>query len=166
MMKIAIMFIGILWTRVYTGQGRAVLKNTPSCVLGILVSLLILTSGIAAAKEPVKVTLKPKAIAINGGQMLLLNAKVKCDPVGDVLEAFVTVEQQGEPGVFGEGFFGAIECDGKQHKTVVTVQGFDGGFVTGEANASAFILICDAQDNCVDGQSSRIIRIRESQCMQ
>ena len=177
-MKIATKVQGVLWTWVCSAQRLTVsilgligvghirgssMITRPLCVLAILLNLLILTPGIVSAQEPVEVTLKPQAIAINGGQILLMSAKVTCDPVGDVLEALVTVEQEG---VFGEGFFSAIECDGKQHKSLVRVQAFDGGFTRGEANASAFILICDAQDNCVDGQSSRIIRIRESKRMQ
>jgi hypothetical protein len=50
--------------------------------------------------------------------------------VGDILEAFITVEQN----VFAEGFFSSITCDGKPQRTLVSAQAFDGVFVEGEAS--------------------------------
>lgn len=94
--------------------------------------------------------------------LLFVHVKVKCDTTADVLEAFVTVDQAGAPGAFGEGFLELVECDGRQHGHLVKVESFDGLFHTGNAQASAFILICDEQDNCIEGQATRVINIRES----
>ncbi|MGH2554998.1 MAG: hypothetical protein ACRDHO_04690 [Actinomycetota bacterium] len=119
-------------------------------------AVLILPSTATATPAEVRVKLRPKAVSADGGDVVLVEVKVSCRPVGEVLAALVTVD---DGRIFGEGFIAGVVCDGKQRRHVVDVQGFDGGFGPGPAQASAFVLLCDDAGDCVQGQDSRIIRI-------
>jgi hypothetical protein len=120
--------------------------------------LLTMTFGMQTTEAEVTVKLKPSGAINPSGSVLLLHVSVTCDPVGDVLEAFVTVEQE----VFGEGFLNSVVCDSKKHGYLVDVRTFDGVFNPGSANASALVLICNESDNCVEGQANRTIKIKRS----
>ncbi len=127
--------------------------------LAVLTCCTVLSQSFASAQGSVEVEIKRNATVRSDGHTLFVHVKVACDTTADVLEALVTVEQ---PGAFGEGFLSLVECDGRQHGYLVKVQSFDGTFHAGEAQASALILICDEQDNCIDGQASRVVNIRGS----
>ncbi len=91
----------------------------------------------------ISVKLKRNATRRAAGQLVIVEVQVRCaHPVGEVLEALVTVEQDD---AFGEGFLSDVQCDGRTHFHDVRVQSFDGRFETGRAFASAFILICDEE---------------------
>jgi len=123
-------------------------------------ALSILVSGTLATPRgggaAVEVRVKENAVAQREGQEVLVHVQATCDPVGEVLEAFVQVHQ--DP-VFGDGFFAPI-CDGVQREYLVRVHAIDGAFARGDAHASAFVLICDKKGNCKQGQDSRTIAVR------
>ena len=70
-----------------------------------------------AGGDPVKVSIKKNAEALPGGQEVDVRVKASCDPIGEVLEAFVQIHQ-GD--FFGDGFFTPI-CDGVPRSYLVRV---------------------------------------------
>ena len=111
-----------------------------------------------AGGDPVKVSIKKNAEALPGGQEVDVRVKASCDPIGEVLEAFVQIHQ-GD--FFGDGFFTPI-CDGVPRSYLVRVIVLEGALEPGEAQASAFVLVCNEDGSiCEQGQDSRLIRIRD-----
>lgn len=123
------------------------------------IACAVLGMKFANAQGTVDVQLNRNATIRTDAHILFVHVKVTCDTAADVLEAFVTVDQVG---ALGEGFLNLVECDGRHHGYLVKVESFDGLFRTGDAQASAFILICDEQDNCIEGQATRVINVRGS----
>lgn len=89
----------------------------------------------------------------------MVHVAVTCTAVGEVLEAFVMVQQDR---VSGQGGLFNVKCDGERHRSLARVTALDGPFLAGEAHASAFVLVCDEAGVCEQGQASKTIVLRGS----
>ena len=132
--------------------------------LGPRLTMPVLQGG-EAEQAGVLVTIAHNATVLKHGQQLLVRGRVACHPVEGIAqptEAFIILAQE-SPAASGEGFFQAIECDGKSRHYHVRVEALDGFFHRGTAHASAFVLVCDQDiEDCEAGQDSRNVRVRGS----
>jgi hypothetical protein len=128
-------------------------------VVALLVTLAAaaLPAATATAQHTanVQVRIASTATLDHGGQAVFLTITVRCDPVGQVLEAGAFVSQHQAS---GEGGFTPI-CDGHARSYQVRVQSFDGPFRPGAARASAFVIL-ENHGQTFQGQDSRNIQIR------
>lgn len=127
--------------------------------VALVVLLGLLSLGSAAGPptdEPVSVSVKRNTTVLSGGEELLVRLEVACDPIGDLLEAFLMIHQDA---AYGEGFFSPI-CDGERRTYLVRVPALDSLFLPGMAHASAFVLLCDPEGIvCEQGQDSRPVAV-------
>jgi hypothetical protein len=112
------------------------------------------------ASRPVSVKLKRQATLVDQGQAVVVDVPAACGAGFEVLEGFVSVNQEGVASEFE--FFTPV-CDGKKHRFQVRVRAFEGSaFRTGDAFASAFVLVLDpGTGETVQAQDSRRIRISD-----
>jgi hypothetical protein len=122
--------------------------------LAVAASSLLATPA-SAARDPVSIKTSSNGDLSADGFTATVSLRVRCDPVGDVLEAFVTVSQEQ---TFAEAGFGPV-CDGRWHEFTIGATALDVPFAAGSAQVSSLILICDAQEQCVEGQDSRTVRL-------
>jgi hypothetical protein len=125
-----------------------------------LIAAIALVLPAHSASRPVSVKLKRQATLVDQGQAVVVDVQAACDAGLEVLEAFVSVSQEGVASDFG--FFTPV-CDGKKHRFQVRVRAFEGsGFRTGDAFASAFVLVQDPETGeTAQAQDSRRIRISD-----
>ncbi len=94
---------------------------------------------------------------VDGGTAVVVRVAGICSSGADVLEAFVTVSQEGASS--NMGFF-PLTCDGAPHGYTARITAFDGTFSPGEAFASAYGLIIDPDTGQTDdGGHSRTITL-------
>ena len=125
-----------------------------SLVVATTLLFLAVAADTLAARDRVTVKIGKRAELIEGGQAVLVKVRAACEPGLEVLEAFVTVEDQ-------FGFF-SLTCDGRQQKFEVRVEHLDGAFELGEAFASALVLVEDPETgDTAQAQDSRQITIRD-----
>jgi hypothetical protein len=124
----------------------------------VAISLVLPAQG---GSEPASVKLKRNAALVDQGAAVVVDVTASCDPDLVVLESFVTVSQEGVDSNFG--FFTPV-CDGTKQQFQVRVSAFEGSaFSTGDAFASAFMLVQDPDTGeTAQAQDSRRIRIRGS----
>jgi hypothetical protein len=127
-------------------------------LLGLFVSVSVMTLGTPAVAVPNPVSIQTSSSGTLSGDGLTatVEIRVRCSPEGDVLEALVTVSQEQ---TFAQASFGLI-CDGSWHRISVSAVALDVPFAAGPAQVSPFILICDGTGNCVQGQDTRVVRLR------
>jgi hypothetical protein len=108
----------------------------------------------------VSVKLKRQATLVDQGQAVVVDVQAACDAGLEVLEAHVSVSQEGVASDFGR--FTPV-CDGKNHRFQVRVPAFEGSaFRPGDAFASAFVLVQDPETGeTAQAQDSRRIRISD-----
>ena len=125
-----------------------------------LIATITLAIPAHGATPPVSVKLKQQATLIEQGQAVVVNLRAACDQGLEVLEAHVTVSQQGVASDFGR--FTPV-CNGKKQRFQVLVRAFEGSaFRSGKAFASAFILVQDSETGeTAQAQDSRRVRIRD-----
>ena len=128
-------------------------------ILGVLVVAAAWAAAPAAAQGSVLVELERKAVLVEGGSAALVRGTVTCTAPGEVLEAFVQLQQDGTS---GRGGISGIVCDGATRTYTVRVQAIDGPFRPGPARASAFVLVCDSSGTCEQGQDSRRVLLKRS----
>ena len=105
-------------------------------------------------RDRVTVKIGKRAELIEGRQAVLVKIRAACGPGLEVLEAFVTVQDQ-------FGFF-PLPCDGRPQKFEVRVEHLDGAFEPGKAFASALVLVEDPETgDTAQAQDTRPIRIRD-----
>jgi hypothetical protein len=133
---------------------KSILLTAVSLIAAI--SLVLPAHG---GSEPASVKLKRKATLVDQGAAVIVDLKAACDPGLEVLEAHVSVSQEGVASDFGR--FTPV-CDGRKHRFQVRVSAFEGSaFRTGKAFASAFVLVQDPDTGeTAQAQDSRQIRIR------
>jgi hypothetical protein len=112
-------------------------------------------AGVRGTTAPVMVEVREVARVTRDGE-LHIALRARCEPVGELLEAFVLVQQGSVSGMAG---FGPI-CDGRTRTYRLQVQPLDGEFEPGPAHVSAFVLLCDEAGACEQGQDSREVRVR------
>jgi hypothetical protein len=120
-----------------------------------VVASSLLATPASAARDPVSIKTSSNGDLSADGFTATVSVRVRCDPVGDVLEALVTVSQEQ---TFAQAGFGPV-CDGGWHQFTIGATALDVPFVAGSAQVSSLILICDAQEQCVEGQDSRAVRL-------
>ena len=128
-------------------------------LLGLFVSVstvMTLAAPAAAAPDPVSIQTSPSGTLSGDGLTATVEIRVRCSPEGDVLEALVTVSQEQ---TFAQASFGPV-CDGSWHRISVSTVALDVPFAPGPAQVSPFILVCDGAGNCVQGQDTRVVRLR------
>jgi hypothetical protein len=118
------------------------------------------SAGAAPQREPVKVQIIGVGSLLEG-DALEVRAMIRCQPVGEVLEALVTASQD-ENAIEGEGFFGSgVICDGRPRTLSARIQPFDEQpFHRGRAHVSAFVLLSDEESGDFSGQDTRTIQVR------
>jgi hypothetical protein len=117
-----------------------------------------LTSQPVSANPVVLVQLKHNAVLVDGNTVRVTVA-VKCAPVGEVLEAFLYVTQDGNQSQWG-GI--PVVCNNQPHKHVVNVSAFaETPFYRGNATATAYVLLYDPETGTTwNGGDQRAIQIR------
>jgi hypothetical protein len=131
-------------------------------VLLVLASVLSVGVGPAVSSpDDVKVRIRRNATISEDGLHMLVRLRVRCPAEPPLLEAFVYINQDGN-----ESQFGGLNptCDGSWHRSTARVDAFEEApFHPGRAVATAFVLLCDeAGTECVSGEGSRRIRLREA----
>jgi hypothetical protein len=112
------------------------------------------------AQAAVTVSIEPKAKLVANGAVQAV-VVVSCDQGDQVLEAHLSVSQDNQT-ISGQTGI-PVRCDGKSRKYRVTVTPLEGDFHTGDASASAFVLICADPPTCgttEQGQDSGPITVR------
>src|SRR5688572_27138743 len=110
-----------------------------------LIAAIALVLPAKGASRPVSVKLKRQATLVDQGQAAVVDVQAACDAGLEVLEAFVSVSVSQEGVASDFGFFTPV-CDGKKHRFQVRVRAFEGSaFRTGDAFASAFVLVQDTE---------------------
>ena len=113
----------------------------------------------ASAGDPIDIRIKRLAQLTDQGA-IVVDAAVRCDPVGDVLEAFIDVTQDDQR-IWGHGPFRGLVCDGRWHDYLVHVAPIEEPFHLGAARASAYVLLCsDAAQDCYSDGAVRFLRVR------
>ena len=123
-------------------------------IFAVAASSLLATPA-SAARDPVSIKTSSNGDLSADGFTATVSLRVRCDPVGDVLEAFVTVSQEQ---TFAQAGFGPV-CDGRWHEFTIGATALDVPFAAGPAQVSPFILICDELGECVEGQDSRTVQL-------
>jgi hypothetical protein len=129
----------------------------------VLVALVWLTltpvGEVLAAREPIDVQIKHPARLMGAGQTALVTVRVRCAPVGQLLESLLYVVQDDQTSQFA-GL--PVTCDNRWHTQVVTVRAFEETpFRQGEAYASAYVLLYDPDTGETwQGQDNGSIRLR------
>jgi hypothetical protein len=117
--------------------------------------LLVLVPTVASA-APNALDLMGAGSISDDGQRVTVRLSASCPSGWDVLEANVSVSQEGASGLGGFG----LTCTGHRVSAEATVVSFGGPYEPGPANASSFILLIDP----VSGQTmslstSEVIRL-------
>jgi hypothetical protein len=126
------------------------------CLFATVVGPPLASVPAAADPKPVTIATSRSSELSADGSTVTVELRIRCAPVGDVLEALVTVSQEQ---TFAQAGFGAA-CDGAWHRIAINVVALDAPFVEGLAQVSSFILLCDATSTCVQGQDSRVVKVR------
>jgi len=120
---------------------------------------LLLAASPVTAQAVVSVELEDRGTLLEGGSAALVRVSVTCDAPGQVLEAFVILQQRRTS---GQGAIAGIACDGVTRSHAVRVQAIDGPFRPGPVDASAFVLVCDQSGACQQGQDSERLLLRRT----
>jgi hypothetical protein len=128
-------------------------------VVFLVVALGFAWASSVPAQAAVVVSIEPGAkLVANGAVRAVVVAS--CDPGHQVLEAHLSVSQDGQA-ILGQAGI-PVRCDGKSRKYRVTVTPTEGNFHTGESFGSAFVLTC-TDPTCVtteQGEDARTITVR------
>ena len=128
--------------------------------LGLLVAVVAdaMPAGAKSSELTLRVEVRVGRMGkIVGGSAVLVRVAGICSSGTEVLEAFVTVSQEGVSSDMG--FFPLI-CDGAPHAFTARITAFDGTFSPGDAFASAYALITDPDTGQTDdGAHSRTITL-------
>jgi hypothetical protein len=113
----------------------------------------------SGANAAVSVSIAPDAKLVDAGTVVA-RVTVACDRGDQVLEAHLTVSQDDQR-ISGTAGIGGVRCDGKQHRFRVRVTPQEGSFHTGDAFASAFVLVLDPATGMTEqGQATATIAIK------
>jgi hypothetical protein len=125
-------------------------------VLMLLVLSSILSIGAPAyAAEKAVVTIARNATVAEGGGSATLTGSAVCPEGFEVLEAFVSLSQDGVNTSFAAL---PVTCTGHKVRFTTTVQVMNGALVAGAATASPFLLVLDpvAGDTLSDSPSMTV----------
>jgi hypothetical protein len=135
------------------------MRRLLSVVAVAAVALSFSSSGVLATPQPVRVALAHKAHIIDGGLAAVVPVRARCQAGLDVLEAFVSLEQDAVSADFG---FFPLTCDGRLQKFRVRVNTFDDTrFRRGVGFESALVLAEDPRTgDTSQAQDSGVVRLR------
>jgi hypothetical protein len=123
---------------------------------------VVATPGEAAARpgssSTFSATIHHHAVLTDEGAAVAAN--LACPSGYSVREAFVMLSQDGGR-VAGQGGFAGVVCDGTSRAYVASLRPVEGAFRRGSANASGYMLVCDAADaDCRSLNFSRRVVLR------
>jgi hypothetical protein len=108
----------------------------------VLAAVLALSLPSPAVAQVLELKVAKKATIVNGGQGVVLTTIAVCPAGGELLEAFVYVNQDGFSSEFG---FLNVPCDGAPHMSTVEVTALDFLFHKGKASASGYMLLTSGE---------------------
>jgi hypothetical protein len=112
-------------------------------ILVVLVGVLVvLLAPRAAAQETLAFEIGKKAMLVDGGQAVQVQATVTCPAGGVVLEAFLYVTQEGNQSQLA--FFQPV-CDGTPHTFTMQAQAVGFVFHRGKARVSGYLLLTSGE---------------------
>jgi hypothetical protein len=135
------------------------MRRLLSVVALVSVALTFSSSGALAAPQTARVSLAHKAQIVDGGLAAVVRVRASCHAGLEVLEAFVTLDQDGVATDFG---FFPLTCDGTKHEFRVRVNTFDDTrFHRGDGFGSALVLVEDpGTGETSQAQDSGVVRLR------
>jgi hypothetical protein len=95
-----------------------------------------------ATAQGLELRIDKKATIVDGGQGVLVTITTTCPAGGELLEAFVYVNQDGFSSEWG---FLNSPCDGTPHESTVEVTALDFLFHKGKASASGYMLLTSGE---------------------
>jgi hypothetical protein len=119
---------------------RGVMTVRKVLALLVLSSTLLIGSPAYAAPESAVVKLDKNATLAEGGGSATLTGSVVCPEGFNVLEAFVSLSQEGVNTSFGSL---SVACTDRKVEFTTTVQVINGTLQAGAATASPFLLVLD-----------------------
>jgi hypothetical protein len=138
--------------------GRALRRTF---VLGALTAVLLIAPPSAAAPKPLVIQVMKGQTALTSDGTVLVPIRARCHPPIDPFEVDVGVEQPTASGgtvLFDVGF---PPCDGRWHRTIVTVAPETGEFVAGRATVTAFIQAFDpVEDEDVEVGDTETVKLK------
>jgi hypothetical protein len=144
-----------------TGMRRIVASITATLVLTVVAAAGPATAPAAPEKQPVDVQIIGTGDLLDGGTVLEVRALIRCEPVGEVLEALVTASQD-DNAISGQGFFvSGVTCDGRPHIATGRIQLLDEQtFHPGQVHVSAFVLLLNPETGeTFSGQDTREVNV-------
>jgi hypothetical protein len=108
----------------------------------------------AAPRAKASVEVADTATLGSGGQTAVIEVTASCARGWQVLEAFVTISQPQADGMGGI----PLSCTGQAQTFAVTVTSLDQPFASGDAQASAFVLI-ERRGRTQQAQDSEVIQL-------
>jgi hypothetical protein len=144
------------------GMGRVVFGVTGTLVaLALIATVRPATAPAQPQQEPVDVQIIGTGQLLEGGTVLEVRALIRCEPVGEVLEALVTASQD-DNAISGQGFFvSGVICDGRPHIATGRIPLLDQQvFHRGQAHVSAFVLLLNPETSeTFTGQDTRSVNV-------
>jgi hypothetical protein len=138
--------------------GSRALRRT--FVVGALAAVLFIAPPSAAAPEPLVIRVMKGQTALMPDGRVLVPIRARCYPPLDAFEIDVSVAQGTSFGSTILGQAGAPPCDGRWHRTVVTVAAETGGFVAGTATVGSFIGAFDPNDGDLDATDDVTVKLK------
>lgn len=124
-------------------------------VLAVLAGVLVMSMvSRAAAQESLSFEIDKKAILVDGGIVVDVQATVTCPAGAEVLEAFLYVTQAGN-----ESQFAPIQpvCDGTSHTFALRAEAVDVVFHRGKARVSGYLLLTTGETT----SPTRVVKLRD-----
>jgi hypothetical protein len=130
-------------------------------VLGALAAVLLILPPAAAAPKPLVIQVKKGQTALTPDGTVLVQIRARCHPPLDAFEVDVGVQQPTASGgavLFDVGF---PPCDGRWHRTIVTVAPETGAFVPARATVTAAIQAFDPiEDEDVEAEDAETVKLK------
>lgn len=138
------------------------LRKFVACVFGpvALVALAASAAPATAAPKQLVIQVMKGQTALMPDGTVLVPFRARCYPPLDAFEIDVSVAQATSFGSTILGQSGAPPCDGRWHRTVVTVAPEVGAFVAGTATVGSFIGAFDPNVGDVDATDDETVKLK------
>jgi hypothetical protein len=138
------------------------LRKFVACALGsvALAAFAASAAPATAAPEPLVIQVLKGQAALSPDGTVLAAIRARCHPPLDAFEVDVTVQQPTASGsvlLLGTPF---PPCDGRWHRTIVTVAPDTGVFVVGTATVFAFIGAFHPTEGDLDATDTEAVRLK------
>ena len=111
-------------------------------IAAALLGPVVVSLAAPAAAQGLALDVAKKAHLVGGGETALVVVTAECPAGGELLEAFVYLNQDGHSTQFG-GI--NIPCDGEPHTVTASVTALDFTLHPGKASASGYMLLTTGQ---------------------